>query len=301
VQACLARGADGIGLYRTEFLYLASDTEPTEEDHYQAYVEVARQMGQRPVVIRTLDLGADKMGRTVPSAEERNPFLGLRSIRISLKNKTLFRKQLRAVLRASVEGNIKLMFPLISTLGELREAKAFLAKVATELESEGVEINRGLDVGMMVETPSAVVMLDRFIQEVDFVSIGTNDLVQYALAVDRTNTSVANLYNATDPAVLRLIGQCVAIGNAANVPVALCGQMGSSASFALVLLGMGLRRLSVVPAAVPEIKKVCRSVTLAHCESIAGRALELDSAEEIKQYLRQELRTLVPELAVELD
>jgi phosphoenolpyruvate-protein phosphotransferase (PTS system enzyme I) len=301
VKACMDRGADGIGLYRTEFLYLASQTDPTEEDHYQAYVGVARQMGERPVVIRTLDLGADKLGRVVPANEERNPFLGLRSIRISLRNEKLFRKQLRAILRASAEGNIKVMFPLISTLRELRAAKRLLHTVMDELEAEGVTINRNIDVGMMVETPSAVIMLDRFAAEVDFLSIGTNDLIQYALAVDRTNTLVADLYNAGDPSVLRLIAQSLAVAKQANIPVALCGQMSSSASYALLLLGLGLRRFSVVPGAVPEIKKICRSVTLSHCEAIAQQALQMETAEEINHFLRQEVRKLVPELAVELD
>ncbi|MBP90791.1 MAG: phosphoenolpyruvate--protein phosphotransferase [Planctomycetaceae bacterium] len=294
-KVCLDRGADGIGLYRTEFLYLGATSEPTEEDHYNAYAEVIRKMDGRPVVIRTLDLGADKLGQ-LPQ-DEQNPFLGLRSIRLSLRNLPLFRTQLRAIARASALGTVKVMFPLISTLADLRQAKMVVADMLEDLEEAGVEFDRDMAVGMMVEVPAAVTMLDRFLKEVDFISIGTNDLIQYALAVDRSNNEVADRYQASDPAVLRLIDQSLTGAREAGVPASVCGQMGGEPAYIMLLLGLGLRSASVPPSAVPEIKKICRSVSIPQCEEIAGRAMAMDSAREIDTYLREELRKVAPELA----
>jgi len=288
---CRDRGADGIGLYRTEFLYLES--EPSEEDHYRAYAQVVQAMEGRPVVIRTLDLGADKMGLVeVHEDEEPNPFLGLRSIRLALRNQQLFRPQLRAILRASALGPVQVMFPLISTLQELRQAKMMLADSMEDLQEDGVEFNRELPVGMMVESPASVTMIDRFLPEVAFISIGTNDLVQYALAVDRTNPSVADLYQATDPAVLRLIRDSIEAAAAAKVGANLCGQMSAEPSYTMLLLGMGLREMSVPPSAIPEIKDVCRSVTVPQCEAVAQRAMTMDSAREIDLFLKDELKKI---------
>lgn len=298
VGHCLERGSDGIGLYRTEFLYLASGAEPSEEVHYNAYCDVIRAMGQRPVVIRTLDLGADKVAAVHPAAIERNPFLGLRSIRISLRNLPLFRTQLRAIVRASSLGNVRFMFPLISTLLELRQAKMVLADVLEDLEESGVPVSRDLKVGMMVEVPSAVMMIDHFVQEVDFISIGTNDLIQYTLAVDRDNKDVANLYHASDPAVLKLIEMAVRAARGRSIPVNVCGQMSSSSHYTMLLLGMGLRQLSVTPSSIPEIKRVCRSVTIPQCEAVAQRAMTLENARDVKNYLKEELKKVLPELAV---
>ncbi|MBX3413515.1 MAG: phosphoenolpyruvate--protein phosphotransferase [Pirellulales bacterium] len=295
VRHCLDRGADGIGLYRTEFLYLGAETEPNEETHYEAYVRVAEAMGTRPVVIRTLDLGADKVTGVNPSTVERNPFLGLRSIRVSLRNLPLFRTQLRAILRASVRGNLRIMFPLISTLVELRQAKMVLADVMEDLEESGVEFDRNVSIGMMVEVPSTVVMLDHFMSDADFISIGTNDLIQYTLAVDRDNKDVAALYNASDPAVLRLLQ--MAVQGAQGRPVNVCGQMSGSPPYTMLLLGLGLRQLSVTPSAIPEIKKICRSVSIAHCEDVARHALTLENARDVKNYLKEELKKILPELA----
>ncbi len=293
-EACLERGADGIGLYRTEFLYLGSDVEPTEEDHYDAYAEVIRQMRGLPVVIRTLDLGADKLGR-LPQ-EEKNPFLGLRSIRLSLRNLPLFRVQLRSIMRASVLGPVRIMFPLITSLADLRQAKMVLADAIEDLEEAGHDYDHNVAVGMMVEVPAAVTMLDKFLLEVDFISIGTNDLIQYALAVDRGNNEVADRYQASDPAVLRLLEQSLNAAREANIPASVCGQMSGEPLYTMLLLGLGLRTLSVPPSAVPEIKQICRSVSIPQCEEVARHAMTMDSAREIDTFLREELRKVAPEI-----
>ncbi len=290
VTQCLERGSDGVGLYRTEFLYLDPSREPTEDVHYQAYAHVLREMAPRPVTIRTLDVGADKITHAPSPEDERNPFLGLRSIRLSLRNTDLFRTQLRAILRASVLGNARIMFPLISTITELRQAKMVLADVMEDLEEGKIPFNRDVEVGMMVEVPAAVTMIDHFVREVDFISIGTNDLIQYTLAVDRSNKDVAPLYNPSDPAVLRLIAQAMRACNEASVSASLCGQMSSDPLFTAWLLGVGLRQLSVVPSAIPEIKRVCRRLELPYCEQVARHVETLDSAREVKKYLLKEQR-----------
>ena len=297
VAHCLERGADGIGLYRTEFLYLGAETEPTEEVHYDAYASVVQALGNRPVVMRTLDLGADKMKTLSEPEEERNPFLGLRSIRLSLRNLPLFRTQLRAILRASALGDVRVMFPLISTIRELRQAKMVLVDVMEDLEEHGIPFNRNLPIGMMVEVPSAVILIDQFVPEVDFLSIGTNDLIQYTLAVDRGNKDVFGLYNACDPAVLQLIKMTVDAAKRRSIPVNLCGQMSGNPLYTMLLLGLGLRQMSVTPGAIPEIKRVCRSATIPRCEALAAYAMTMESPMNIKSYLREELKKLVPELA----
>jgi phosphotransferase system enzyme I (PtsI) len=297
VDSCLERGAAGIGLYRTEFLCVGAREEPTEQDHYEAYTRVVRTMGDRPVVVRTLDLGADKLGQIPEAEDERNPFLGLRSIRLSLRNLPLFRTQLRAILRASSLGDLRVMFPLISTVHEFRRARSELINIMEDLEEEGIPFNRELPVGMMVEVPATVITLERYLPEVDFLSIGTNDLIQYALAVDRSNKEVASLYNASDPSVLRLIHMTVKTARQGPVPVSLCGQMSGNPIYTMLLLGLGLRSFSVPPSAVPEIKHVCRNVTIEQCESVAHRAAVMDSAQEISMMLREELRKIAPELA----
>jgi phosphotransferase system enzyme I (PtsI) len=298
VQQCEERGADGIGLYRTEFLYLGRDDDPSEEAHYAAYREVAEAMHGKPVVMRTLDLGADKM-RTMPDPEdERNPFLGLRSIRLALKNRDLFRVQLRAILRASAHGKIRLMFPLISTMLEFRQAKMVLADAMEDLEEEGVPFDRNMPVGMMVEVPSAVIMMDRFAEEADFFSIGTNDLIQYCLAVDRSNKDVASLYTAADPAVIRLIDMAVQTADRHGRPISMCGQMCGNPLYTMLLLGIGLRALSVTPSAVPEVKRVCRSVSIEQCQRVAEQVRTLETARDIKTYLKEELSRVFPEFPV---
>ena len=295
---CLERGADGIGLYRTEFLYLASSVEPSEEDHYQAYSQVVREMDGRPVVIRTLDLGADKMGHRPLAENEHNPFLGLRSIRLSLRNLDLFRPQLRAILRAAVHGDIRVMFPLITTIAEYRQARMLLNVVAEDLKESEVPHRSDIPVGMMVEVPAAVMMLERFINEVDFLSIGTNDLAQYTLAVDRSNEYVADLYQSSDPAVLRLIARCVDVAKANDRPLSICGEMSSNPARALLLLGMGVRHLSVPPSSLLRVKKAVRSVSVEQCTQIAERVMNLEAARDVDLYLLDRLGEYVPELIV---
>ena len=268
VEQCKERGSDGIGLYRTEFLFLAGDEQPTEEQQLAAYSEVAVAMKDQPVVMRTVDLGADKIPNLPAPEDERNPFLGLRSIRLALKHRPMFRTQLRAILRASVTGNIRMMFPLVSTIDGAPHAKSVLQDAKEDLTEEGFKFDRTMKIGMMVEVPSAVVMMDHFAHEVDFFSIGTNDLIQYALAVDRSNKDVAGLYTASDPSVLRLINMAVTTANAHRVPISMCGQMCGNPLYTMLLLGMGLRSLSVTPAAIPEIKRVCRNVELPQCEQV---------------------------------
>lgn len=296
VDHCLDKGADGVGLYRTEFLYLGAESEPDEEVHFEAYSRVVQTMAGRPVTIRTFDLGADKVPHLPEPEDERNPFLGLRSIRLALRNLPMFRTQLRAALRASALGNVRIMFPLVSTVLEFRQAKMVLTDVTEDLQEHDIEFDQNLLVGMMVEVPSAVMMIDQFVEEVDFLSIGTNDLIQYTLAVDRSNKDVVALYNAADPAVLKLISMAVRAGLRKSIPVNLCGQMSGSPTYTMLLLGLGLRQLSMTPSAIFEVKKVCRSVTIEQCEAVAARALSMENARTIKAFLREELKKHVPEL-----
>jgi phosphotransferase system enzyme I (PtsI) len=298
-EHCIERGADGIGLYRTEFLYLAALSERSEEDHFRAYRQVIETMNGRPVVIRTLDLGADKVPGAVADVFETgaNPELGRRSIRLSLENLGLFKKQLRAILRAAVDGDVRVMFPLISSLMELRQAKMILRDVKEDLEEEGLPFQRDLRVGIMVEVPAVAILAEEFAREVDFFSIGTNDLIQYTLAADRSDPAVAKYYNSADPAVLRILRLVVSAGKAVGIPVTVCGQMSSDPKFVPLLVGMGLRQLSATPHAIPEVKEVIRNLTLAQAEDIAARALQFELARDVEGFLRGELKKICPDLA----
>jgi phosphotransferase system enzyme I (PtsI) len=294
----LERGAEGVGLYRTEFLYLDKADDPTEAEHLEAYRTVLRTIGtERPVVIRTLDLGADKFRtRQENIGHERNPFLGLRSVRLCLRNMGLFKTQLRAILRASAFGDVRIMFPMISTLLELRQCKMILAEVKEDLEDEGIAFNSRLPIGTMIEVPSAAILADQLAREVDFFSIGTNDLVQYTLAADRNNEAVASLYSPADPAVLRLIDFVVKAGQKHNVAVNVCGEMSADPQYTMLLLGMGIRQMSLTPHNIPEIKKVIRSVTLEEASNTAQEALRLETARDVNNYLREQTRRLLPEV-----
>jgi phosphotransferase system enzyme I (PtsI) len=294
---CLERGADGVGLYRTEFLYLGKQVDPTEAEHLDAYLTVLRTLGPKPVVIRTLDLGADKFSTNAEAvSEERNPFLGLRSVRLCLRNLTLFKTQMRAILRASAFGDVRILFPMVSTLLELRQCKMILAEVKEDLEEEGIAFNRKLPVGTMIEVPSAAILADQFAREVNFFSIGTNDLIQYTLAADRTNQAVASLYSPGDPAVLRLIRQVVKAAQKHDIEVNVCGEMSGEPIYTLLLLGLGLRQLSVTPHNIPEIKKVIRSVALDEATHVAHEVLRLETARDVNNYLREQTRRILPEV-----
>jgi phosphotransferase system enzyme I (PtsI) len=295
VELVLQKGGEGIGLYRTEFLYLNSPSEPTEDDHYRAYAETAGVFKHRPVVIRTLDLGADKYTQSRRYVREPNPFLGLRSIRFCLQNLTMFKTQLRAILRASVLGDVKIMFPLITNIQEMMQAKMILRDVMEDLDEESIEYNRDVDIGIMIETPSAALMGSTLARDVDFFSIGTNDLTQYTLAVDRGNELVSTLYSEVDPAVLRLIRTVIQDAHKAQIDISICGEMASEPEYIMLILGMGFRTLSLAPPMIPEIKQIIRSVTMEECSGVARKILSMNSERQITSYLRDATRKVLPE------
>lgn len=294
-EAVLESGGEGVGLFRTEFLFLTSDHEPSEEEQFESYRRCVELLGGQPLTIRTLDLGADKYTQQKAEAQERNPFLGCRSIRYSLRRLPMFRAQIRAILRASALGPVKMMFPLITSIGEFRQARLYVRDVMEDMAEEGLAFDADLPIGMMVEVPSAAVLADRFAREADFFSIGTNDLVQYTLAVDRTNEQVADLYQPTHPAVIRLIREVVKAGRHRSVPVSCCGETAGDPEYALLLIGLGVRTLSASASSLPLLKRVIRSVTRTQCERIARKALTFDSAAEVSSYLRDQARRAMPE------
>ncbi len=295
VPDALGRGAQGVGLYRTEFLYLTMQREPTEADHYAAYAAALTSLGGRPMVIRTLDLGADKYTPAQAANPERNPFLGDRSIRMCLHDIPMFKRQLRAVLRVSVLGDVRVMFPMICTLMELRQAKMVLNDVMEELDDEGVPFNAKIPVGMMIEVPSAAIMADQFAREVDFFSIGTNDLIQYTLAVDRTNERVAGLFCPAHPAVLKLVRDTIRSGQRNGIGVSVCGEMAGDPLYTLLLLGLGLTTFSMNGPDIPEVKKVIRLTTLEQAKLAARRVMSFDSERQVMHFLREETRKIDPE------
>lgn len=295
-EMVLDKGGHGIGLYRTEFLYLYSETEPTEEDHYNAYRQVINVFGNMPVIIRTMDLGADKFTQSKRFVRESNPFLGLRSIRFCLQNLVLFKTQLRAILRASVDGNIRIMFPLVSSLHELRQAKMILRDVMEDLDEDGKKYNPNVPVGIMIETPSAALTASILANECDFFSIGTNDLIQYTLAVDRGNERVSTLYSGADPAVIKLMRSVIHDASKAKINASICGEMASDPEFIMLLLGLGYRTFSLAPPMIPEIKKLIRSVTIESCNAIARKVLMMNSEREVINYLRSAAMKVLPEV-----
>jgi phosphotransferase system enzyme I (PtsI) len=295
VDDAVRQGAQGIGLYRTEFLYLASEHEPSEEDHFTAYAETLKRLKGKPLTIRTLDLGADKYTQAKAANPERNPFLGDRSIRMCLHDIPMFKRQLRAIMRVTVLGDVRIMFPMICTLMELRQAKMVLNDVMEELEDEGIPFRRDVPIGMMIEVPSAAIMGNQFAKEVNFFSIGTNDLIQYTLAVDRTNERVAGLFCAAHPAVLTLVRDVIRAGHRNNIGVSICGEMAGDPLYTLLLLGLGLTNFSMNGPDVPEVKKIIRSTTLEHAKQVARRVMSFDSERQVMHFLREETRKIIPE------
>jgi phosphotransferase system enzyme I (PtsI) len=296
VGSVLTYGAEGIGLYRTEFFYITQKMMPTEEELYQNFRMVAERLDGRPVNIRTLDIGGDKFASAIELASEINPALGLRAIRFCLKEPHLFRAQLRAILRASAHGKVRVMFPLISGVGELREAQAVLESVREELRAEGRDFDPELEVGIMIEVPSAVAIADLLAQHVDFFSIGTNDLIQYSLAIDRVNEHVAHLYQPLHPAVLRMIRQVVAAAHDAGIPVAMCGEMAGDQKMVPLLLGLGLDQLSMNALAIPRVKQVVRATSREDWARLARQALSYATAAEVAAFMTRELEVRYPEL-----
>ena len=282
VDAVAANGAEGIGLYRTEFLYLNRNTLPTEEEQYEIYRKVAERVQPNPLIIRTFDLGGDKLAPgTVDITDELNPFLGWRAIRFCLENIDIFKTQLRAILRASAVGNVKIMFPMISGLDELRGAIAVLAECKKELSSSNIDIGEGIEVGAMIEIPSAAISANVLAREADFFSVGTNDLIQYALAVDRVNEKIAHLYEPTHPAVLRLLKMIADAAHANNIWVGVCGEMAGDVALIPLLLGLGMDELSASATLVPRVKRAVQSLAIPECRELVEVALNLDTASEI--------------------
>jgi phosphotransferase system enzyme I (PtsI) len=282
VEAVKANGAEGIGLYRTEFLYMNRDNLPGEDEQYATYRKVAEQVAPEPLIIRTFDLGGDKVAAgTVDLTDEMNPFLGWRAIRFCLENLDIFKTQLRAILRASAVGNVKIMFPMISGLDELRKAVAVLKECAAELGREGHAMGAKTEVGAMIEIPGAAIAADTLAREVDFFSIGTNDLIQYTLAVDRVNERIAHLYEPTHPAVLRLLKMIADAAHAHNIWVGVCGEMAGDIALIPLLLGLGMDELSVSASLVPRVKRAVQSLEIAECQLLVEGALRLETPQEI--------------------
>jgi phosphotransferase system enzyme I (PtsI) len=289
-----ARGAEGVGLYRTEFLFFEKGRAPTEEEHYEAYRRVVEAFGTRPVTIRTFDMGGDKLAPDQVTTEK-NPFLGCRSIRLCFQNMGLFRTQLRAILRASAAGRVNILFPMVSVLREIRLAKRVVHETMAELDDAGIPFNRNVEIGIMIEVPSAARIADLLAKEVDFFSIGTNDLVQYTLAVDRGNEAVSWLYQPAHPAILRMVRDVIEVGRKAGTRVAMCGEMSGELLYALLLVGLGLAEFSASPAVLPQIKEIVRSVSLEDARRVAEKALSFEEAEQTMAYLKEVLHGVLPD------
>ena len=287
VQTVLDSGATGIGLYRTEFMYFNRNTMPSEEEHFEKYSKVTEAMSPYPTIIRTIDLGGDKLTKMglLNMEREANPFLGLRAIRLCLKYPDIFINQLRGILKASAYGKIRLMYPMISTLTELHEANKILEKVKQDLKKENIKFDEEMDVGSMIEVPSAAMIIDAIAKEVDFVSIGTNDLIQYTLAVDRVNENVASLYDPLHPTILRFIKHIIDESHKAGIGVGMCGEMASDPYYAPILLGFGLDEFSVASAQIPKIKRVIRSISFKNVQEVAEEILKCGDRDSISKII----------------
>jgi phosphotransferase system enzyme I (PtsI) len=290
IPSAVLHGAEGIGLYRTEFIYINRDQLPTEEEHFTHYHQVVGVEGLRWSTIRTFDLGGDKFTSDPKLAKEMNPQLGLRAIRFCLKEVEQFKVQLRAIIRASAYGKTRIMFPMISGIEEIREAKRIFNDVMRDLIEEDIPVGRDIEIGVMIEVPSAGIVADELAKEVDFFSIGTNDLIQYVLAIDRINERVGYLYEPLHPAVLRLIQQIVSAGHRNGIRVEMCGEMAGEPLYALILLGLELDELSMNPLAIPRMKKIIQNSTLKESRELLDKVLILHSATEIRDYVEHYMR-----------
>jgi len=295
VAAVIDHGGEGIGLYRTEYSYLNRETLPTEEELFEEYRDLAAIMHPRKVIIRTLDLGADKIAKHFGSLEEANPALGLRAIRFCLKHRQLFKAQLRAILRASVVGNISIMFPLISGLQELQEVKEFYFQIQEELRKENIPFNEHMPIGIMIEVPGSVLIADILAKEVDFFSIGTNDLIQYSLGIDRTNKHVSYLYQPLHPAILRSIKHVVDAAHEAGIEVSLCGEVAADPFCVPILMGMQVDSLSLNPQAIPGIKRIIRRATMEECKQLLKQVIDSDTVARSNKLVREMIYNRFPE------
>ena len=294
-EVSLRSGADGVGLYRTEFLYLNRKDLPSEEEHYQTYRRVAEKFGRQTVTIRTLDLGGDKFASHIELAEEMNPAMGLRAIRFCLRERDIFKQQVRAILRASSHGKVQMMFPMISGVGELRTTLSVVEEARSELKKRRISFDRQMPIGIMVEIPSAAIVADMLGREVDFFSIGTNDLIQYALAIDRVNEHVSYLYEPLHPAILRLIRRIVDAGHDAGIPVAMCGEMAGEPLYTYVLIGLGIDELSMNATSIPRVKRILRQSAAYEARDFVGELLAHATAADIGATLTKKLEDLFPE------
>jgi phosphotransferase system enzyme I (PtsI) len=295
VPSILSHGADGIGLYRTEFLYLNRRDVPSEEEHYNVYRKLLEALPGRQVTVRTFDLGGEKvmLGRARPEA---NPSLGLRAIRYCLAHPEMFIPQLRALWRASVHGNLRVMFPLISGVGELRSAKRFFEEARAQVMIDGYDMADKLPLGIMVETPSAAMLADHLAKEADFFAVGTNDLIQYTLAIDRRNSDVSYLYQPMHPAVLRMLKLIVDAGKAQNIPVSICGELAGDPAYTLILAGLGFEELSMSGTSIPLVKRIIRTSSRADADSLVSEAMRMSTGPEVETFLRAEMARRFPDV-----
>ncbi|MCB2155227.1 phosphoenolpyruvate--protein phosphotransferase [bacterium] len=292
LDAVIENGAEGIGLFRTEFLYLSDGGPAGESDHLREYQEVLTRMGDKPVVLRTMDVGGDKIAANDYSVPELNPFMGLRAIRLCLKNQDIFRSQLRAMLLAGAGRDIQIMLPMISSIDEVRASRQILDELMTQLGKNGHDLPTNVRLGAMIEIPSAALQAHVLAKEVDFFSIGTNDLVQYTLAVDRVNKSVAHLYRPAHPAVLGLLKYVTDSARNAGIPVSVCGEMAADPRYAILLAGLGIRSLSMGPSSIGVVKRAIRTIAIAEAKSLAQEVLTLSSTEEVEAHLHRRLEKL---------
>ena len=291
-------GAEGIGLFRTEYMYLLRNQFPTEEEQFSEYKNLAEKMAPRPVTIRTFDLGGDKAPRELEIKREANPFMGFRAVRISLARPELFKIQIRAILRASIYGNIKIMFPLVTGIDELRKIKQVFRSVKQDLDREGIPYNKDLETGVMIEVPSAVIMAPELAKEVDFFSIGTNDLIQFTLAADRGNEMVAHLFQDLHPAILRMVKMTVDAGHNRGLKVSMCGEMASDPLATVILIGLGVDMLSVSPLALLEVKKILRSVSFEYAQDFANFVLSRKTYKDIRKEAQKMMQDKFADLPI---